>query len=113
MGIIVDRSQYDPKLFVYPGAFEPRGESAVSDQIALAMLPADRIAAIRPPLPPIPPPDLPKFDPPTVTDIVGVPRGRDWGATGPRGKPSPPPLPAGYGLEGSPRGAMGSVSPFG
>lgn len=112
MGIIVDSNQYDPKLFVYSAPFEPRGESAVSEQIALAMIPAEQIMAIRPPLPAVPNPNVPKLPPPTISEIIGVPTGRRWSVDGPRGKPEPRPEdPAAF--SASARYTMGSVSPYG
>lgn len=114
MGVIVDRTNvFDPKMIVTRAPFEMRGESAVSETMALAAIPREAIQMLRPPLPPIPSPDIMAM-PPLTIDVLTGSKVRSWFAQGMRGQgPAPRPQQATQNLSGSARNTMGSVSPYG
>lgn len=50
--------------------FQPRSEYVVSESLSLANIPAEEVRAIRPSLPPVPPPDLAHRLPVTIEEVV-------------------------------------------
>lgn len=116
MAIRVDASTYDiPSLNSYQ-AFQFRDESADSEQIALAMMPHEEIAAIRPPVPQMlfPPENVPHREPWTIEAAVGAPAERSWKFHGSRGTPRLRPKSTEAEMNSSLRNAMGmSANPYG
>jgi hypothetical protein len=114
MGLPVPREAYPPNLLeqaAQPHPFESLKEGAIGEQIALGMIPATVVAAIRPPLPPIPDPNLLSMPPLTIFDLFQVPS-RDWAVTGPRGvSPNPPNNERFPKWEGAPRNVSGPIAP--
>lgn len=89
MPVVVDRSVYgDPSVVYTNRPFQPSSEYAVTEALALAMIPADEVRGIRPRLPRVPNPETPHPPVFSIYEAMGTaPPDRSWAKTGPRGTP--------------------------
>lgn len=113
MGLPVSRDIYTDSALaraVEPHPFESLKEGAMGEQMALGLIPADVVAAVRPPLPPVPDPNLRAMPPLSIYDIFQVPL-RSWAQTGPRGTPTNRKTEDFPKWEGAPRNVSGPIAP--